>query len=206
MKRCKIYDCNSEIFGRGYCNQHYKRIWRHGSPYIVKLKKTFHGFAAHSLYSVWRSMKARCYNSNNKVYKNYGGKGITVFDEWKNNPILFIRWNLSNGWERGLCIDRINNEGNYHPSNCQFITRLKSNHNKRLLQTNNKSGYRGVSKNKDGKWAANIRYNNKSYYLGCFNSAKLAAIRWDVENYILGTGYPTNFIDNFSYVQHKFAL
>lgn len=74
------------------------------------------------LYTVWRGMKKRCLNKKNKDFRLYGGRGITICKVWLNNFEVFFRWAKTNGHERGLQIDRINNDGNYEPSNCRFVT------------------------------------------------------------------------------------
>lgn len=83
------------------------------------------------LYRIWCCMKARCYNKNLKAYKDYGGRGIKVCEEWINNFRKFEKWALSNGYEDILTIDRINNNDDYKPSNCRWITRTEQNRNKR---------------------------------------------------------------------------
>ena len=75
------------------------------------------------LTNVLRQMKARCYNPNNPRYKRYGGRGIQICDEWKNDTSAFIGWALSHGYEHGLTIDRIDNDADYCPKNCRWITR-----------------------------------------------------------------------------------
>jgi len=74
------------------------------------------------LYSVWHSMKQRCYDQTRKNYKWYGGRGITICNEWLDYK-TFEKWALENGWNKLLTIDRIDNNGNYEPSNCHFILR-----------------------------------------------------------------------------------
>jgi len=89
--------------------------------------QTIHGFCRagkmHPLYRVWLNIKNRCYNvkfgKGNEIYLN---KKITVCDEWINSASNFINWGLANGWEMGLCIDRIDSSKGYTPDNCQFIT------------------------------------------------------------------------------------
>ncbi|NOR27610.1 MAG: hypothetical protein GQ540_03665 [Lutibacter sp.] len=81
-----------------------------------------------------------------KQYKDYGGKGISICDEWRNDFKCFYDWSIDNGYKEKLCIDRRNNNGNYEPSNCRFVTYSKNNQNRRLLRSTNKSGYCGVSK------------------------------------------------------------
>ena len=93
-------------------------------------KKTKHGLSRHRLYGVWRGMKLRCYNEKHEGYKNYGGRGIQVCDEWKSDFASFYEFCISKGWQKGLEIDRINNDGDYKPDNCRFVTPKENNQNK----------------------------------------------------------------------------
>lgn len=88
-----------------------------------------HGLHNHPLRFCWSAMKQRCYNQKNKQYKDYGGRGISICDIWINDFISFYKWAIKNGWEKGLTIDRIDNDGNYEPNNCRFITREYQNRN-----------------------------------------------------------------------------
>lgn len=86
-----------------------------------------HGEAGKTqLYAVWKNMKNRCCNSKIRGYSRYGGRGISVCLEWINNFITFRDFALSHGYKEGLTIDRIDNDGNYEPLNCQFITRAEN--------------------------------------------------------------------------------
>ena len=157
-----------------------------------------HGFSSHPLYSIWYGVKQRCYYKNTSYYKNYGGRGIEICGDWLNHPNIFIGWALSNGWEKGLHIDRIDNDGNYSPNNCRFVNRQASMCNQRLLQSHNTTGFRGVSIHKNNAknpYQVRIRVHGNLKYLGSFLSAKLAALRYDVEAYLLNDGRPMNFID-----------
>ena len=99
-----------------------------------------HGLYKTKLYRVWHSMKCRCYNKNNEKYPRYGLRGIEVCDDWKNDFAKFYNWAKANGYAEGLSIDRINNDGNYEPSNCRWVTILQNSNNtsKNVFATYNK--------------------------------------------------------------------
>lgn len=82
------------------------------------------------IHSRYQHIKERCYNPNSKSYKRYGGRGISMCDEWLNSYQAFEEWCLSHGFENNLAIDRIDNDGDYSPENCRFVT-LKENNQKR---------------------------------------------------------------------------
>ncbi len=94
-----------------------------------------HGYSTrdytHPIYRVWQSMKRRCDSPKIKNYRHWGGRGIIVCDGWLNSFLIFCNWALDNGWREGLSLDRINNDGNYEPSNCRFITQADNNRNSR---------------------------------------------------------------------------
>jgi hypothetical protein len=81
-----------------------------------------HGMRKSKLYTTWANIKQRCTNEKKPDFIYYGGKGVKICSEWENDFSSFYNWAISNGWKDGLQIDRINNEGNYCPENCQCIT------------------------------------------------------------------------------------
>ena len=99
-----------------------------GIAVSCKCRVVKHGMNRTKIYSVYANIKYRCYNSNHHEFRNYGGKGIIVCDEWlgDNGFSNFYEWALKNGYKEGLTIDRINSEGNYEPNNCQWITRSEN--------------------------------------------------------------------------------
>lgn len=107
--------------------------------YRMELLK--HNFVIHNktntrLFRIWDGMKTRCYNHKSNRYKNYGGRGIKICDEWLNDFMSFYNWAVSNGYNDNLSIDRVNNNGNYEPSNCRWATAKEQANNR----TNNKKG------------------------------------------------------------------
>lgn len=80
-----------------------------------------HGGTNERLYSVWCNMKRRCYNRNDAEYHNYGGRGIIVCDDWRDDYALFRDWAMLSGYEETLSIDRIDPDKNYCPENCRWI-------------------------------------------------------------------------------------
>lgn len=90
-----------------------------------------HGKQNTRLYHIWQGMKQRCYNSNSIKYNNYGGRGIKVCNEWKNSFMPFYTWAISNGYDdnktrKEQSLDRINNDGDYEPNNCRWVTHSKN--------------------------------------------------------------------------------
>lgn len=108
------------------------------------------------LYGLYLAIKRRCCNPKCKEYKNYGGRGIRMCDEWSNGFFKFKEWALKNGYKSGLWIDRINNDGNYEPSNCRWATPKEQANNKR---TNHLFTYNGETHTiKEWSEAKNINY------------------------------------------------
>ena len=140
--------------------------------------KTTHGLAKHRLYKAWNDMKTRCINANSKSYKDYGGRGIKVCDRW-HDVRNFIE-DMYPSFKEGLMLDRINNNGNYEPSNCRWTTMTVQGRNTRILYAHNTSGYRGVGfKTGTSRYFARIKVNGKNIHIGYGSSALECAKLYD---------------------------
>jgi len=134
MYHC-VCDCGKEIEVRSESlrNGHTQSCGcRHKD--IVAQNSTKHGKAHTRLYRIWGSMIQRCHNSNDDNYKNYGGRGITVCDVWRNNFESFYQWAINNGYNGNLEIDREDNNRGYSPNNCRFVTRIENQRNRRCTK------------------------------------------------------------------------
>jgi hypothetical protein len=90
-----------------------------------------HGLHGTRIYNIWRGMKERCLVPTASNYHRYGGRGITICDEWKDNIVNFYNWSMENGYSDNLSIDRIDNDKGYEPSNCRWVTNSCQQRNKR---------------------------------------------------------------------------
>lgn len=143
---------------------------------LITSKTITHKCSRHILYNVYMNMMKRVYDINNKDYSTYGKFGIKVCDRWL-DVRSFIE-DMYPTYQEGLTLDRINSYGDYEPSNCRWTTSLIQGRNKKIIQKNNTSGYRGVSKHTN-KWSACICVNYKTIYLGIYDTPKKAAIVYD---------------------------
>lgn len=93
-----------------------------------------HNKSNHPLYSTYNNMKIRCYKEYSKDYKHYGGRGIKICDEWLEDFENFYNWAVDNGWKYELSIERVDNDGNYCPDNCKWVSQAEQNRNKRTVK------------------------------------------------------------------------
>lgn len=105
----------------------------------LNLNRTTHNKSKTRIYKIWQSMKKRCYSEKDKCFYRYGGRGISVCDDWKESFERFYEWSIENGYSDSLTIDRIDNDGNYEPSNCRWTT-LKEQSNNRSTNIKIKIG------------------------------------------------------------------
>lgn len=193
---CIIEDCKRKKESAvGYCQTHYSKLKRYGDPLGGRSYES-HGMREAREYRIWGNMKSRCTNPNTDYYYLYGGRGITVCERWANSFINFYN-------DMGRCpdptysIDRKDVNGNYTPVNCVWASPQDQALNHRL-QTNNKSGYRGIVFNK-GKNSWRVTLRDKSVglrkYIGSYKTAEEAAYVRDqvMMQYHEGKDIPLNF-------------
>lgn len=143
-RKCRKFKCRCDcgkiisVFSTSLRTGNTKSCGCYNVEVATKLK-TIHGMSQNPLYQVRISMLHRCYNESCQAYKDYGGRGITICKEWRDDILglhNFITWekslSSSKKWKQGRLIDRINNDGNYEPTNCQFVNCQKSMLNRRV--------------------------------------------------------------------------
>lgn len=174
-------DCGNIVYVKGsrLRNGHTKSCGclRKELPVMVS---SVHGKRESRLYAIWSNMKQRCYNENNKRYKTYGARGITVCPEWLdevNGFINFYNWSMANGYdesaERGECtLDRKDNDKGYSPENCRWTSNIR--------QQNNKSNTKYVEHNGTthtiSEWSKILGIKKQKLYNRIFK------LNWSVED------------------------
>lgn len=132
------------------CNAREKAQHREGNHHESRTK----------LYGVWCAMKRRCLNSSVPEFKYYGGRGITVCDDWMSSWESFRDWAYNSGYKEGLTLERINVNGNYEPSNCCWITGIAQANNRR---SNRRITFNGETHNLT-EWANKLGINYKTLH------------------------------------------
>lgn len=144
------------------CGCYQKRV-------AVNIHKTHGGYKSR-LYIIWTNIKQRCGNPHNKHFIKYGGRGITLCNEWEKSFELFRTWSYENGYSDNLTIDRIDNNGNYCPENCRWISNSKQQLNKRTNRI--------------------VTHNGRSMPLSEW--AKITGLKWKTLQGRLDSGWPTD--------------
>ena len=134
-------------------------------------RQTTHRMSGTPIYTKWVSMKDRCMNPSNSEYSSYGGRGIRICDEWINSFENFYKWAISSGYSEGMTIDRINNNGNYEPTNCRWAD-LKTQANN--TRRNHYLTYKGETKSL-AEWAEIKKINYSTL------RARINTYHWTVE-------------------------
>ncbi|MCK4830282.1 hypothetical protein KA005_81945 [bacterium] len=133
VKKCKVDKCENKYYAKGYCNKHYVRNKKYGNPLFVGIE--LHGMVKSLEYKTWHRMKNRCFNKSFQHYNRYGGRGITVCDKWKNSFIAFYEDMGKRPFPKAQ-IDRIDNDGNYEPGNCRWVTPTENVRNRSCTKMN----------------------------------------------------------------------
>lgn len=140
---CLVPDCSKHIVAKGLCDTHYRRLLRRGT---LELKPAIEKTRA---YIAWQNMLRRCDNQSHPGYHNYGGRGIIVCQEWHRFSQFLIDMGEPSP---GMTIERINNDGNYKPSNCRWATRKEQSVNRRTARL---ITFKGETKNMQD-WATEL--------------------------------------------------
>ncbi len=139
MKICSINGCNKKHNSRGFCKMHYQRFLTHGDP-LYEWDKPYnfkHGLRNSPEYNVWAKMKSRCISLNKKDYSYYSGRGIKVCKKWKKSFKSFYD-DMGPRPSKYHQIDRIDNDGNYEPGNCRWVTPKEQAQNRSITKLNPK--------------------------------------------------------------------
>ena len=185
--RYGLYECQ-------YCGKEWETLTNHINSKSTKgcgcqAGRAFkHGLRSNKFYPIWNAMLQRCVNPLHKRFKDYGGRGITLCEEWL-DVANFVAWAESTHPNiEGMSLDRIDNDKGYSPENCRWADETTQCLNQRMRKSNT-SGYVGVAQRKDnGKWTASITKNYKIIALGCYKTLEEAVQARD--NYIIENGLP----------------
>lgn len=148
------------------------------------LQDIIHGMSKNRLYKIWVGMKERCYNKKHKEYKNYGNRGITVCDRWKNSFVNFLE-DMGKSYINNLTIDRIDNNGNYCKKNCRWATIKEQQRNKR---TNYSVYYKGI------RYCLSELSEKFGIKYECLYK-RIVILKWDIEKSLINKNF------NYKYVK-----
>ena len=181
-RRYGLYKC-------GHCGEEFKAKTTRIKSGVIKscgcLVGEYHGMKKHRFYATYRNMMKRCYTKSNPAYKHYGERGISVCEEWQ-DIIKFVAW-ADSTYIEGYTLDRIDNAGNYEPSNCRWADATTQAINQRMMK-NNTTGYVGVYVARDNRCESRLTFDKVDIFLGRFNTIEEAAQARD--NYIIENNLP----------------
>ena len=181
-RRYGLYKC-------GHCGEEFKAKTTRIKSGVIKscgcLVGEYNEMKKHRFYATYRNMMKRCYTKSDPRYKDYGERGISVCEEWQ-DIIKFVAW-ADSTYIEGYTLDRIDNAGNYEPSNCRWADATTQAINQRMMK-NNTTGYVGVYLARDNRWESRLTFNKVDIFLGRFNTNEEAAQARD--NYIIENNLP----------------
>jgi hypothetical protein len=140
-----------------------------------------HGKSNTRLYKIWHDAQNRCFRPDHNYYQYYGGRGISICQEWLDDFMVFYNWAVTHGYADDLFLDRRDNDRGYSPENCRWVDKYVSAQNIGMKIINT-SGYKGVYKH-GNKWHAEIANRGVRYYIGSFNSVEDGAVAYN--NFII---------------------
>ena len=184
-ERYGLYECQ-------YCGRNWevmvKSITKSGTKSCGCLNGDAHGLTSHRFYKTWKHMVDRCNNPKIKAYKDYGGRGISVCEEWLDIR-NFVDWcDLTHPNQEGYTLDRIDNDLGYSPKNCRWVDKSTQAINQRV-QRSNTSGYVGIwQSTNSSSWVSAINFKNERIHLGTFKTIEEAVQARD--NYIIENNLP----------------
>jgi len=188
---CNVDGCENTVHAKGYCTRHYGRFRRYGDANVYQFEK--HGLSDTLANNRWRNMRRRCLHTSSQDYADYGGRGITICDRWKNSFEAFYE-DMGEPPTPNHSLERRNVDGNYGPENCYWAdaSTQASNQRKRARNT---SGYIGAYRIRD-RWQSRVSWQGTEHYLGTFRTREEAAAWRDA--YIIANDWPhrLNFMEN----------
>lgn len=173
------YKCKCKCGNIFYRNKY--EIMKHENGACKSCKRIRPEFDKHTkepLYRVYYAMKQRCYDVNSNEYHNYGARGINICKEWLDDYNLFKEWCLNNGYRKGLQIDRIDNNKNYCPSNCRFVTPMENSNNKRTCVYIKHNG----EVHTINQWSRILGINKNTFWR--YIRVKQYSIQYVIDNYL----------------------